>query len=111
MCFKAKETTLFLKGSIVSLICLVWFIIHDRREQRRKKSPAAPAFPAKDEGHSRIPKDEADRLVEEWKETCRSVDRLSEKYHQCECVAKERSKRLGTDFDMELAEELKRVFA
>ena len=28
---------MFLKGSIISLICLLWFIIHDHREQRRKK--------------------------------------------------------------------------
>ncbi len=102
---------MFLKGSIVSLICLVWFVIHDRREQRRRKAPAVPAFPAKDECDSHIPKDEADRLVKEWKETCRSVDALGEKYNRCERVARERSDCLGTDFDMELTEELKRAFA
>lgn len=102
---------MFLKGSIVSVICLMWFIIHDRREQRRRKAPAAPAFPTMDEGNDRIPKDEADRLVEEWKETCRSVDALSEKYQQCERIAKERSDLLGADFETELTEELKKAFS
>jgi hypothetical protein len=102
---------LLLKGSILSLICLIWFIIYDRREQRRKKAPDVPVIPTKDDGSSLIPKDEADRLVEEWKETCRSVDALSEKYHECERIAKERSERLNTDYETELTEELKREFS
>lgn len=106
-----KPMKMFLKGSMVSLICLLWFIIHDRREQRRKKAPIVPSFPTKDENNGRIPKEEADLLVEEWKETCRSVDALSEKYHRCESIAKERSERLGTDFETELTEELKRAFS
>lgn len=27
---------MFAKGTIISVICLVWFIIHDRKERRRK---------------------------------------------------------------------------
>lgn len=100
---------MFLKGSIVSFICLVWFIVHDRRARRRKSAPSNTTVP--DDSGRFIPKEDADELLERHKETCRSVEALVERRKRCERTARERSERLGTDFDTELNEELKKEFA
>lgn len=100
---------MFLKGSIASFICLLWFVIHDRRKQRRKSAPSGATVP--DDSGRFISKDEADEIMERHEETCRSVEALVERRKRCERTARERSERLGTDFDTELNEELKREFS
>ena len=106
---------MFLKGTIVSLISLIGWIIYDLSEQRRKKAVTpSSVVPNHDSATTQVSPSssaENDAIVKGWNETCRSVDALMEKRANCERRAHERSERYGTDFETELVNELKREFS
>lgn len=106
---------MFCKGTIVSLICLIGWIIYDRSEQRRNKavnpSSVAPNHDSATTQVSPSSSDEDDAIVKGWNETCRSADALMEKRASCERRARERSEHYGTDFETELVKELKQAFS
>lgn len=70
---------MFAKGTIISVICLVWFIIHDRKERRRKAPPENTDFHPKDDEKT-IQTEEVDRLIQNWEEECRKVDELLKRH-------------------------------
>ena len=69
---------MFLKGTIVSFICLVWWIIHDHREQRRNMGPS----PHRSIGET-DQQVKPNPVLEEWKETCKRSENLMEEFSRC----------------------------
>ena len=65
------------------MICLVWFIIHDRKERRRNAPPPkiTDSHPEDDEKTTQTASnEEVDRLIQSWEEECRKVDELLKRH-------------------------------